>query len=76
MMIENMLPQVVTEPKHRRDFLFTYVENCLREELMEEGLIRKLEPFSRFLQTACRNVATEAVICTDRQSRNETPPKL
>lgn len=44
------LPLVVTEPELRRQTLATYVETYLRQELMEEGLIRKLEPFARFLR--------------------------
>lgn len=44
------LPQVVTEPDFRKDFLSSYVETYLREELIEEGFIRKLEPFLRVLQ--------------------------
>lgn len=44
------LPQVITEPEFRKDFLSSYVETYLREELIEEGLIRKLEPFLRVLQ--------------------------
>ncbi len=44
------LPQVVTEPDSKIDFLYSYVETYLREELIEEGLIRKLEPFLRVLQ--------------------------
>jgi uncharacterized protein len=44
------MPQVVTEPKFRQDYLSSYVETYLKEELMEEGAIRKLEPFFRFLR--------------------------
>lgn len=44
------LPQVITEPEFVREFLSSYVETYLKEELMEEGLIRKLEPFLRVLQ--------------------------
>lgn len=44
------LPQVVIEPTSKIDFLYSYVETYLREELVEEGLIRKLEPFLRVLQ--------------------------
>lgn len=44
------LPQVVTEPESKIDFLHSYVETYLREELIEEGLIRRLEPFLRVLQ--------------------------
>lgn len=46
-----VMPQVVTESELRNDYLTSYVETYLKEELMEEGLIRKLEPFVRFLQT-------------------------
>lgn len=46
------LPRVITSPHDRVLFLNTYVQNYLREELMEEGILRKLEPFSRFLQVA------------------------
>lgn len=45
------LPQTLTERDFRSDYLFSYVETYLREELVQEGLIRKLEPFSRFLNT-------------------------
>ena len=34
------------------DMLSAYVENYLRQELIEEGIIRKLDPFIRFLTTA------------------------
>lgn len=46
-----VMPQVVTDPELRGDYLSSYVETYLKEELMEEGIIRKLEPFVRFLQT-------------------------
>ncbi len=46
------LPGVVTDPKNRIETLASYVETYLRQELMEEGLVRKLEPFSRFLKIA------------------------
>lgn len=46
------LPLVVTDPEHRQQTLATYVETYLRQELIEEGLIRKLDPFIRFLQVA------------------------
>lgn len=44
------LPRVVTDKENRVEYLSTYVENYLRQELMEEGAIRKLEPFVRFLE--------------------------
>ncbi len=46
------LPLVITAPDHRPQTLATYVETYLREELVAEALIRKLEPFIRFLRTA------------------------
>lgn len=46
------LPGVVTDHKNRIETLASYVETYLRQELMEEGLVRKLEPFSRFLKIA------------------------
>ncbi len=33
----------------KRDSLITYVETYLKEEILAEGIIRNLEPFSRFL---------------------------
>lgn len=45
------MPQVVKEFEFKIDYLSSYVEMYLKEELMEEGLIRKLEPFVRFLET-------------------------
>lgn len=44
------LPQVITESAYKEDYLLTYLELYLRQELAEEGIIRKLEPFRRFLQ--------------------------
>lgn len=46
------LPGVLTDLKNKQDTLMTYVETYLKQELMEEGLIRKLEPFARFLRVA------------------------
>ena len=46
------MPLIVTEPEVRAETLSTYVETYLRQELIEEGLIRKLEPFARFLKVA------------------------
>ena len=36
----------------RVDFLESYLDTYLREEIKEEALVRKLEPFSRFLKVA------------------------
>ncbi len=46
------LPLVLSDPKHCKETLNTYVETYLRQELLEEGLVRKLEPFARFLRIA------------------------
>lgn len=43
------LPQTITKPEMRQDFLSSYVETYLKVELVEEGLLRKIEPFVRFL---------------------------
>ncbi len=65
------LPKTINEKKSRADFLTSYVETYLREELIEEGLIRKLEPFMRFLSICgiynsqilnVENIAREAFI--------------
>lgn len=46
------LPLVVNEPEHARDILASYVHTYIREEIREEGLVRKVEPFLRFLEIA------------------------
>ena len=46
------LPLVISEEKYRRETLNTYIETYLRQEIVEEGLIRKIEPFVRFLEVA------------------------
>ena len=45
------LPAIRTEPKPEL-YLKTYVSNYLREEVQQEGLVRKLGDFSRFLEVA------------------------
>jgi predicted AAA+ superfamily ATPase len=42
----------LSDPRYRSATLSTYVETYLRQELLQEGLLRKIEPFSRFLQVA------------------------
>src|SRR3990167_2221109 len=46
-----LLPSIyhVSDPKH---YLETYITNYLREEVLQEGLIRHLGEFARFLETA------------------------
>ena len=45
------LPPVFYE-KEKHKFLKSYVKTYLREELLQEGLIRNIEPFARFLESA------------------------
>jgi predicted AAA+ superfamily ATPase len=65
------LPLVVNEPKDVADILRAYVNTYLREEIREEGLVRKVEPFVRFLRVAglmnaqilnASNIAREAQV--------------
>lgn len=46
------LPLVILNPKNRADILSAYVHTYLKEEIKEEGLVRKVEPFVRFLEIA------------------------
>ena len=46
------LPLVYLDPENAIDTLDVYVQTYLREEIKEEGLVRKLEPFIRFLDIA------------------------
>jgi predicted AAA+ superfamily ATPase len=63
------LPLVVSGAVDAPDLLSSYVHTYLREEIREEGLVRKVEPFARFLEVAgtlngqvmnLENVAREA----------------
>lgn len=65
------LPLVALNPKDARDILTAYVHTYIKEEIKEEGLVRKLEPFIRFLEIAgimngqlvnADNIAREAKI--------------
>lgn len=46
------LPLVVKAPHEAPALLAAYVHTYLREEIREEGLVRRVEPFSRFLEIA------------------------
>lgn len=48
------LPKVVTlsDKDSINDFLFTYVETYLKEEVFQEGLVRNLNEFSKFVELA------------------------
>jgi uncharacterized protein len=65
------LPLIIDNWDHRQETLSAYVDNYLRQELIEEGIIRKIEPFARFLSAAgqlngqilnVENVAREAKV--------------
>ncbi len=46
------LPLVVTERGAARDILSAYAGTYIREEIKEEGVVRRVEPFLRFLEIA------------------------
>jgi predicted AAA+ superfamily ATPase len=48
------LPLVYQKQGSERDILEAYVHTYLKEEIKEEGLVRKVEPFVRFLEVAGR----------------------
>ena len=50
-LIHGQLPSVYTQPDPER-YLASYVENFLRQEVIEEGRARNLAAFSRFLESA------------------------
>lgn len=54
LLFSGSLPKVVTEPNNDQinDFLFTYVETYLKEEVFQEGLTRNLNEFSKFIEIA------------------------
>ena len=47
-----VLPQVQSEPADAVDILDAYVTNYIREEILQEALVRNLESFARFLEVA------------------------
>jgi predicted AAA+ superfamily ATPase len=47
-----LLPMVALEPRHAPDTLAAYVHTYIREEIREEGLVRRIDPFLRFLHIA------------------------
>ena len=46
------LPIIMSGKSSKKDILSAYVSTYLREEIKEEGLVRKVEPFVRFLEVA------------------------
>ncbi len=51
------LPEVVNKknPKDKREFLKSYVQTYLKEEVISEQIIRKLNPFRNFLKIAAQH---------------------
>jgi predicted AAA+ superfamily ATPase len=47
-----LLPQVHAESEHAVDVLDAYVANYVREEVLQEALVRNLDSFARFLEVA------------------------
>ena len=53
-----MLPRVWNlqdEPERRNDYFKGYVNNYLKEEIIDERIVRDLEPFSKFLEIAAQS---------------------
>ncbi len=48
------IPKVVVEDtaRDREEYLYSYVTNYLREEIILEQIVRNIEPFNRFLEVA------------------------
>jgi predicted AAA+ superfamily ATPase len=40
------------EPSEKEEYLFAYVDTYLKEEIILEQVVRKIEPFNRFLEVA------------------------
>lgn len=66
-----LLPFVQHEPKRAADILFAYLNTYLKEEVREEGLVRRVPPFVRFLAVAgqlngqainLQNIARDAAV--------------
>ena len=46
------LPLAIADQKNAINFLHSYFGTYIKEEIKEEGLVRKIEPFLRFLEVA------------------------
>lgn len=66
-----LLPLVQNDQKSAKDTLTVYFQTYIREEVREEGFVRKIEPFLRFLEIAgllngeqvnASNIAREAMV--------------
>lgn len=47
-----LLPSVQNDPDNARDILQAYAHTYIQEEVRQEGIVRKVPPFLRFLQIA------------------------
>jgi uncharacterized protein len=56
-----MLPEVwnIKEAKDKKEFLNAYTATYVREEILQEQLIRRLEPFQRFLPIAAQSSGSQ-----------------
>lgn len=54
LLFSGLLPTAVTGASDEaiNDYLFSYVETYLKEEIIQEGLVRSLNDFSKFLEVA------------------------
>ena len=59
--LETGLLPVVFSARSARSTLAAYLELYIREEVMQEGLVRTLSPFSRFLEAATFSHASQLV---------------
>jgi predicted AAA+ superfamily ATPase len=70
-----MLPDVWNEPEHAVGILTAYADTYLREEVLQEGLVKNLGSFSRFLEVAALmngQIINVASIATDAQVARQT----
>ena len=66
-----LLPMVLREPKQAPDILAAYLDTHIREEIRQEGLLRNVPPFMRFISIAgqlngqvvnMQNIARDAAV--------------
>lgn len=67
------LPLVTQDRRHAADILTSYVHTYIREEIREEGLVRKIEPFLRFLEVA--GLVNGQVLNTENIARDAQAPR-
>ena len=70
-----MLPDVWNDPRDAADILSAYADTYLRQEILQEGLVKNLPSFSRFLQVAALmngQVLNVSSIAKDAQVARQT----